>query len=185
MASNTFDLCDSGIQCIPTCPTLVDEWSFPQRILTRIQAVTQDDIKVVLEQFPGLSRYGFGYSDEVQVLPPEKRQAKFKENQEKLLNAAERCTQICEWLNQVGKAKPIHFECWSYGLKHVVEKAIGKYCSNGEFICAAIHMGFKCRRDGPNAYFNMSVPDLKRLKKDAEVKQMARLRAPLAVLSDR
>jgi len=147
--------------------------------------VIQDDIKVVLEQLSELTHFGFGIFGDGEIMSPEVYQANFNECQKELLNSPESCTRICEWLNHVGKAKSINGRDSSYGLKHVVEKATGKYCSNGEFICAAIHMGFKFRRHGPNADFNMSVPDLIRLKKDAEAKQMDRERVAQAVPYDK
>lgn len=44
----------------------------------------------------------------------------------------------------------------SYGLKHAVENWAGTYILNGAFIVAAIEEGYKYKRSGPNAHFNMS-----------------------------
>lgn len=55
----------------------------------------------------------------------------------------------------------------SYGMKHVVEKAIGRYVSNGEFIAAALIAGYPYRHDAPNTLFGMSARDIRRLEQAA------------------
>ena len=57
----------------------------------------------------------------------------------------------------------------SYYLKHVVERAVGHYISNGALIQAAIALGFECSLiDGPNALFHIDLrlpeDDWKRVK---------------------
>ena len=49
----------------------------------------------------------------------------------------------------------------SYGWKHIVEKSCGEYVSNGEFICAALLLGYKMKHPAgsPNAYFNIKEQD--------------------------
>lgn len=46
----------------------------------------------------------------------------------------------------------------SYYLKHVVERACGRYICNGTMIVAAIICGYRCSPwSGPNCYFNIKV----------------------------
>jgi hypothetical protein len=47
----------------------------------------------------------------------------------------------------------------SYGLKHVAERATGRYISNGAFILAALRLGYAARRfpNSPNCAFNMTI----------------------------
>lgn len=73
--------------------------------------------------------------------------------------------QLCvEWLyrhDALDRRKTINFDRSSYGLKHVVEKDTGQYVSNGEFICAALYLGYKIKRlhkHSPNANFNIRSP---------------------------
>ncbi len=58
---------------------------------------------------------------------------------------------MCEWLAPIEKTKTLNQKRSSYGLKHLVERHYGRYCSNGSFIAAAIFMGFRFVADGPNA----------------------------------
>lgn len=75
---------------------------------------------------------------------------------------------VClDWLAQhARKRKTVNHEVYSYGLKHIVERTVG-YVSNGAFILAAHRAGYKIVPDDPlslNAYFNISVPDIKKLR---------------------
>jgi hypothetical protein len=54
---------------------------------------------------------------------------------------------------------------YSYVLKHVAERLVGEYVSNGQLILVAIHLGFKYRVDGPNCTFNMSAKDIDALNR--------------------
>lgn len=47
----------------------------------------------------------------------------------------------------------------SYGLKHMVERKMNFYIPNGAFIAAALILGYKYERNGPNARFNFKVTD--------------------------
>lgn len=80
---------------------------------------------------------------------------KVEENRQRLLGRIEGFIKTCDWLTQVEKTKGIRRTTpSSYGLKHIAEKDIG-YISNGVFIAAAIHCGFKYTREA-NPHFNMS-----------------------------
>lgn len=50
----------------------------------------------------------------------------------------------------------------SYHLKHLVEHTTGSYIPSGAFTAAAVLMGFKYDRHGPNAFFNFAVRNKKR-----------------------
>jgi hypothetical protein len=73
--------------------------------------------------------------------------------------------EIATWLRD--NVRPVRAPTvGSYGMKHVVEKTIGRYVSNGEFIAAALIAGYPNRHiDGPNADVGMSARDIGRLRK--------------------
>ena len=61
--------------------------------------------------------------------------------------------------NNFEKQKIINTYKTSYGLKHIVEKMINNYVSNGDFIASMILEGYEYKRDSrlsPNAYFNIT-----------------------------
>ena len=58
------------------------------------------------------------------------------------------------------KRKTINRRITSYGLKHVVEHAVGKYIDMDSFIEAMDELGFKkskIRDGGPNYFFNIQI----------------------------
>jgi hypothetical protein len=72
------------------------------------------------------------------------------------------------WLARIGRIQTINRRFGSYGLKHICERAMNRYVSNGVFIAAAIHAGFavyryrdEYGRTGPNCAFNMSTADIR------------------------
>src|SRR5439155_1372906 len=65
-----------------------------------------------------------------------------------------------QWLLKYAKKKRLaQGKCLnSYYLKHLAEKAIGHYITNGALIQAAIELGFRYSSIfGPNAYFHMEL----------------------------
>lgn len=62
------------------------------------------------------------------------------------------------------KTKAIYRGSSSYGIKHMAERHLGTYVSNGELIYAMHLEGFKIVRDGINCYFNVSQSDLRLLR---------------------
>ncbi|WP_254561810.1 hypothetical protein [Dyadobacter diqingensis] len=66
------------------------------------------------------------------------------------------------------KMKTIQKDNSSYGLKHDMEKVIGEYMTNGEFIVAMIGEGFVFKRDRINCYFNVTATSVKQLRKTNE-----------------
>lgn len=65
--------------------------------------------------------------------------------------------------SKFSKIKSFNTRNSSYGLKHIVERAIGNYVSNGELIYAMHLEGYSIKRTGINCYFNLSVKSLKNL----------------------
>ena len=61
------------------------------------------------------------------------------------------------------QTKTIYRGSSSYGIKHVVERNIGTYVSNGELIYAMDLEGFNIVRDSINCFFNISQKDIRLL----------------------
>jgi hypothetical protein len=129
----------------------------------------QRDIERVMRDHPRLSANGFGFTT---FAPPEEYERRLRESREAMLSEAY-CLQFERaraWLQQCAHTKTFNRKITSYGLKHLVEywmKAVhprdNYYASNGIFIAAAIHLGFKFRRtdnraDNPNVYLNLALP---------------------------
>lgn len=57
----------------------------------------------------------------------------------------------------------------SYGLKHILEKHIGEYVSNGELIYAMHLEGFKIYRQDINCLFNVRETSIRQLKNSKEI----------------
>ena len=75
---------------------------------------------------------------------------------------------ICE--DYFVKSKSYNYNFGSYKMKHRMEmmtklfykEELGDYVSNGELIYAMLEAGFKAKREGPNAYFNVTTTSYKR-----------------------
>lgn len=119
----------------------------------------QADITAVLEKFSDLTAYGAGIY-EPHRLSPEEQKAKLKEGQEQLLQDVATFDKVVAWLSAHPEAriKTINRGRSSYGWKHVAERAIGTYVSNGIFIAAAVHLGYPYHRTfgNPNVSFPLS-----------------------------
>lgn len=92
----------------------------------------------VQRNYPTLTQFGFGGGGDIR---PE---------------AVQKCV---AWLLQhdaLERRKTVNTKVSSYTWKHVVERYCDSYIANGEFICAALHLGYKMKTsDGPNAWFNI------------------------------
>jgi hypothetical protein len=115
-------------------------------------------LAVVMTLEPDLCINGFGpghYGGDL-----EERRANFVRWRTELRAHAERVEVVREWLMQnVEKRSTINSDAGSYGLKHMAEKDLNDYISNGELIAAAIIAGYSYRRgadNSPNAAFGMS-----------------------------
>lgn len=115
--------------------------------------MTRDDIAAVMSRVPMLNDFGVGIG-----ISGINEDGDIEHLRESLLNSSSQCTKICEWLRGKQKRKSVNKSMSSYGLKHLVEDAIGEYVTNGQFIAAAIHSGFtyKLIPDSPNVYFGIS-----------------------------
>ena len=58
-------------------------------------------------------------------------------------------------------AKTVYKGSSSYGLKHIAERHLDNYVSNGEFIYAMHMEGYNIERDDPNCYFNIKRGDIR------------------------
>jgi hypothetical protein len=64
------------------------------------------------------------------------------------------------WLQKCKRRKTMNRRRSSYGWKHIAEKAEDEYCSNEQFIAAAIALGFKIQwiPGTPNCFINIAEP---------------------------
>jgi hypothetical protein len=126
--------------------------------------MTRSDIEAVLEKCPNLTAFGIGVFDE-RNLGRKEREAEFKEKREKLLTDSDGCSRAEAWLMSKPRRETINSRRSSYGLKHVAAHDIG-YVTNGAFIAAAIHCGFKFQiyYRSPNVGINISERGLRDLK---------------------
>lgn len=76
----------------------------------------------------------------------------------------EQVKQAREVLAQCEQVQTIYKRHSSYGLKHVLERFLGSYISNGAFIQAAILEGYTLDIVPPNAKINISRKSVKYLK---------------------
>jgi hypothetical protein len=89
----------------------------------------------------------------------------FRESQLQLLGSFKDFDKAVNWLKKVEKISNFNTKRSSNNLKLLAERDIG-YISNGIFIAAAIHSGFrfKLEPESPNVQFNMSERSLKKLE---------------------
>lgn len=128
--------------------------------------MSRDFIQAVIDLVPELTDFGIGIYDGGRELDKAQKKDAFDKNQSSLLDSSESFEKTVTWLKQIEKIQSFNTHRSSYGLKHLAEKDIG-YITNGVFIAAAIHSGFKYKinRDSPNVLFNMSENSLKKLEK--------------------
>ena len=127
-------------------------------------------IRAVMDREPKLSTHGIGLRFAANVSPTE-RLALFEEARTEMLSdcCLEEFEHCCRWLGWVRRTKHVNWRVGSsYGLKHRVEDYWHKhfpdehyYVSNGMFIAAAVHLGFKVEQIDStlNAYLNISSRD--------------------------
>lgn len=119
-------------------------------------------VTAVMAEVPDLTAFGFGIFEDQNKSAAEK-QAEFDASRAKMLTAfsIEQFNRAVAFLKTRSKRATISRKQSSYGLKHEVERYLAgqgqgdKYVSNGMFIVAALHLGFRFERSGPNAYFNI------------------------------
>jgi hypothetical protein len=117
--------------------------------------ISEADVVCIMERHPTLSAFGFGCFGQYHREFRNDISEELKGDRQELRESVDQCQRACDWLSRVEISKSIHRCHSSYGLKHQVERYYDMIpCSNGAFIAAAIHMGFKWKQVGPNAYFN-------------------------------
>jgi hypothetical protein len=116
----------------------------------------------VLDEHPTLGSFGFGVFFPRSKTPAE-REHELERYRAELRRAARDVDQVRGWL--LDNLKPIKTPTQSsYRLKHIAERALGRYVSNGELIAAALMAGYPISRpDGPNVNVAVSARDLVRL----------------------
>lgn len=97
----------------------------------------EDVVATVQGKHPTLTQFGFGGSGDIR---PE---------------AVQQCVMWLLKHDALDRRKTINTKVSSYSWKHTVERACGVYIANGEFICAALYLGYKMKVEGPNAFFNI------------------------------
>ena len=123
--------------------------------------MNREDILAVIDRVPELTYFGVGLYEGP---CPKTTRKNCDKNKSSFLILSAICTKVCEWLATVKPSRQSIAYPTSYGLKHTAEWHIGEYVSNGVFIAAAIHCGFRYRRDGDSAnmLFAMSERSLNR-----------------------
>lgn len=97
----------------------------------------EEVVATVQGKYPTLTQFGFGGSGDIR---PE---------------AVQRCVMWLLKHDALSRRKTVNVQVSSYAWKHVVERACGAYIAEGEFICAALYLGYKMKVDRPNAFFNI------------------------------
>lgn len=75
------------------------------------------------------------------------------------------------------KMDSINFDNSSYGLKHIVEKDLGFYVTNGELIYAMALENFTIEKGSVNCFFNVSKVGIKLLKNANEISETLKIPA--------
>ncbi|AVI65855.1 hypothetical protein CKQ84_08140 [Shewanella sp. WE21] len=119
--------------------------------------MSREAIQAVINQVPELTDFGISIYTNGRVLDKTQKKAEFDKSQSSLLGSSESFEKTVSWLKQIEEIKSFNLRRSSYGIKHLAERDIG-YITNGVFIAAAIHSGFKYKinYDSPNVQFNMS-----------------------------
>lgn len=127
--------------------------------------MTLADMQAVLKDHP-ITAHGYGPSSD-EVKHAGSYAAALQAGQGDLLERLDECNRAVRYLQHLNKRKSNNPSAGSsYGLKHeasrfleeLVDAPPNPYITNGAFICAAVHMGFKVTAywDSPNPTFNIS-----------------------------
>lgn len=128
-------------------------------------------IDAVVEKEPRLTAFGLGVHDETR-LSPSQYKANFDRDRAEMYGAdcEEQFEQCLRFLAHVEPTTEFNRRRASYGFKHDCERWCGRYVSNGMFIAAAIHAGFKWRRvaaASPSVVLNISQRSVDQLRPKA------------------
>ncbi|MGY2079718.1 hypothetical protein [Modestobacter sp. SYSU DS0657] len=126
--------------------------------------LTSPTLGDVMREHPLLNSFGIGVFDSRRKSPSERR-AELAAERAVLAAHETTVVDVAAWLRE--NIAPIKTpSVGSYTMKHVVERAIGRYVTNGELIAAALLAGYSFKyTDGPNVLFGMSVRDVKRTER--------------------
>jgi hypothetical protein len=105
----------------------------------------EEIIKDVQQKNPTLTQFGFGGKGDIRP------------------RAVELCIQWILIVDGLERRKTVNEKRSSYSYKHDVERHFNEYVANGEFICAALYLGYKMKVRGPNAWFNIKQLSRKKL----------------------
>ncbi|WP_218023377.1 hypothetical protein [Nocardia altamirensis] len=117
----------------------------------------------VMQLHPHLTYFGVGaYRRSGQT--PAQWNAEVAEGRTQLVSHEPSVVALATWLRE--NVMPIKTpKVGSYGMKHLVENALGTYVSNGELIAAALIASYPHRYiTGPNLLLGMSARDIKRIR---------------------
>jgi len=116
----------------------------------------------VMEEHPLLNYFGIGAFNTLRKTPEERR-VEVAAQRDELAAHEKGVAEVAAWLRQ--NIAPIKTPgIGSYSLKHLIEKQMGRYVSNGEAIAAALIVKYAFRYETPNVAFGMSRRDVNRLR---------------------
>ena len=121
--------------------------------------MTTTAIAAVLLKLPELTYYGVSlYGESISLLSPEKRAELHTSEHARLLHDVAGFDAACSWLCTRARIKTLNRNHNTYGLKHYMERDKFGYVSQGIFIAAAVHLGFKYALSGEShgLYLNIS-----------------------------
>ena len=121
---------------------------------------------IELAKHPYLNAHGIGLFDGFRGKPLEERRAIQERDRRKLRGSVSDVARTVEWLRaNIKPIKTINGRHTSCGLKHIMERHVGYYVTNGVFIAAALIEDYPVRfNDGPNPCFGMSEKSIKAVR---------------------
>ncbi|WP_182378650.1 hypothetical protein [Nocardioides sp. WS12] len=116
-------------------------------------------LDAVMNAHPQLNAFGIGAFDS-RKKSPEERRAYLADGRAALKRREAMVMKVTAWLR--ANISPIKTpSVGSYRMKHVAERALAEYVSNGELIAAALIAGYPVKySEGPNANLGMSKRDV-------------------------
>lgn len=130
----------------------------------------REKIDAVLAEHTDLTPYGFGLYPIGEPLVD--RRDVLRRERAKMLepNVVEQVADAIRFLDAAGRQKMLNRRSTSYGWKHVAERWVGRYISNGAMIAAALIRGYTVKRcaTGSSAFINIprAALALSRLKEE-------------------
>lgn len=128
-------------------------------------------IKRVLDLHPTLNANGFGALEIGQPKSERERLEEIAAGRRELGKDWQQFLAAVSVLERLTKTACISWRAGGcYSLKHtfaplMASRILGGYVTNGTFICAAIHCGFRLKIKGPNAWINVSSKSVESLLK--------------------